>query len=590
MEALRLQMKLPPSLRNDFWGEMIDAIDVEFQLMRTEVFLKKTMYDLDNMTDDQLMEINNLLGVIFDATVNSTTEFIKREVEAIPFKIKYKATAKLYTSFPKSLGRVGQMFIYFYKNSSNAIIRNSKDLLESIDTHDPTLPFTHFSAENFTGYLENALKLDTGLLLDIENEGEIWKLDTVDSTISTNHVGIEFCIDQLITKQVRNNQDALVDKEFLMTREYLDFVTSNMEFARKAKEVPHIGSQLLLIGDSSNVFDSLSPTYTMPDLKAKVLTLPPFGYLNSVYEISYMEFGIGSHDVKSKTGSGILPTALDERVARTYILFDEKYSSDSYYGVVGEYLGQQINRFLLHNSEGYQLDDAYGAGKVDGINNNFKGTLLFAPVKKGNVKFVFYHEDNKMEIVDDGTGNLVGSGAYGTIDYENGKYSFSTDIDFRAETTIAEGDGSTTEFSYDFELGTPILSSASDPRVWVQFVINGRRYLVQDDGMGHFVHSKISSGTIDYTANTIHLIFTDPLTLDSELIVKYQYNKISTPDANSEIIVDYYFTVQSIEITEAGVFNENDELIAYATFPPLEFASIRNHVNIEFILKKTPFA
>lgn len=581
---------MPRALRNNYYTDLCDTIDEEYSLFRTDFTIPlNNVYDIASMDYDRLREVSAQLGVLFDASIDGTIEFLRQEVYAIPFKIFYKSTVRLYKSFFRSLGRVGEIYIYYYKGSSQALVKNGIDLLLDLATHDPATPYRHRSSEQFTGSVETSLRLDTGLYLDIEVEDSIWTLDTVDSLLATNHTGLEFVLNQIITKEVNG-----VDTEFLMTREYFDFIQVNHDFTRRVKEVPHIGCQLTALVDPSATYDFLSDNYTVPLIKMKALSTKDFSSVASVLGVSYIEFGIGSHtNLRSKDGTGAIPSDLDQRVARSTILFDEKYENGDYIGVTGEYRGQQINYFVVHDGTGYKLSDSYGSGATNGTNNDFQGTLLFAPIQPGNVRFIIYHDDIRYIIEDDQKGNLLGDIAYGTIDYTTGKYQFSTDINYRAEDVVATGDGVETDFDITLDLPNPILTTTgddpNDPHFWIIYNIDDHVYITKDDGLGNISGTKIVSGTIDYEHGTVSLEFEEPLTNEEDLVFKYRYRKVSTPDAESEIRVDYYFTVQSIEITEAGLFDEYDEMIAYATFPPIEFTSSRYHLSMNFIVKKLPY-
>lgn len=600
MEELRLVKKIPISLRNNFWTAVIDSIDLEIQNMKAQIETKKTLYDINTMDYDRLIEISELLGVLFDASINDSVDFLRREVKAIPFKIKYKSTAKLYLSFFRALSRIGDMYIYYFKSSSDALVRNSRDLLLDATSHTFPDPYFQYSSQDFSGFLDDALKLDQGQVLDVENEGIIWTLDTVDSLISTNHIGLEFFIDRIISKQVRNDKGVLVDKDFLITWEYMDFIMVNTNFSRRVKEVPHVGAQLTAIADESKTVNPLDDNYSIPDLELKCLITDNYAGLESVLDLSYIEFGIGSH-TNLPTKEGISgeeqPTDLDLRVARNYILFDEKYENDDFLAVTSEYRGQQINRFTLHDETGYKLDNIYGIGQVDGYTNYFEGQLLFAPLQKGNIRFVFTHLGIVREIFDDKRGYLIGDEASGTIDYNTGEYTLNMDFNYKAEDTILVGDGIISEIEYEVTLPYPIQTTVSlnpsDTHVLLRYIINNKTFLAIDNGSGTFIDlaadGHLTSGTVDYNNGVFHFLFDSPITDDSEVILTYQYRKVATPDANTDINADYYFTVQTIEITEAGLFDLNNNLIAYTTFPPVEFNSNKNHLNLNFLIKKGTF-
>jgi hypothetical protein len=596
MGALNLIKKIPISLRNEVWTAFIDSIAEELEMMNNETIkTKEALYNTDEMDYDRLIEISDLLGVVFDASINDSLDFLRREVQAIPFKIKYKSTVRLYLSFFRSLGRSGGVFIYYFKASSDALVRNSQNFLLNAHGHTPTIPFFHPSSDNFSGFVENVLKLDSGLVLDVENEGEIWTLDTVDSSLSTNHIGLEFFIDRIITKDFRDSSGNLIpNKEFLMTWEYMDFIQVNTSFSRRVKEVPHVGAQLTAICDSSKTINPLDSEYSIPALKLKALTTDAFADIESFLDLSYMEFGIGTHEnlpTKEALVGEVMPTSLALRVARNYCLFDEKYDDATFMAAIAEYRGQQINRFALHDGTGYLLEDPYGSGVVDGVNNNFQGTLLFAPVQKGNIRFVFTEGGLEREILDDQKGNLTGEYAYGTVDYSTGQYYFSTDIEYRAHEVAFTGDGVTQIVNYSITLPSPVLSDVNN-EVWVRYNVGGRTFVAKDDGAGNILDISggyITTATVDYTTAQFYFEFSEPLTDGTLLELDFQYQKVTTPDINTEIRADYYFTIQSIEITEAGLFDQNNNMVAYATFPPVEFSSTKNHLNMGFLISKDVF-
>lgn len=589
IDKLNSTDRLPPSLKADLWIAFAKAFEDELlNIISEKVEPKKYIYDIDNMDYDQLVEISDNLGVSFNATIDDSIEFLRQEVKAIPFKIQYKDTVIVYQSFYKSLSRLGQVYVYFFKSSSDNIIRSTQDLLLNLGGQDVTEAYQHLSAENFTGVVENALKLDTGLILDVENEGVIWTLDTVDSEITTNHLGIEFFIDRLITKDWLNPAtEEFEPREYMMTWEYHDFIQVNVDFSRRVIQVPHVGSQTNVIVDISGYVNPYTTTYTIPDLKLKACVEPTrIGALASVYEIDRIEFGIGAiTDLPVKEGGGTFPSTLDIRIAEQSIFFDEKYESDDYFGVVAEYKGQRVNKFVLHDASGYALADAFGSGAVDGINNDFQGTLLFPPIKKQNVRFKFTYNLEEYIIEDDGKGVLVSEGAAGTIDYDTGQYVFSTDFNYTTTVSIGTGDGIETIFGATLTADSDIIAGS----VKVVYNIGNKRYIAYDDGVGNITGTNITTGTIDYSTLVISLEFSSPITNGENVNVTYKFNRIYTPDAATTIEVDYYFTNTVVEITECGLYNESDELVAYATFPPVEFSNSKNHLNFGFIIKKTAF-
>jgi len=262
-------------------------------------------------------------------------------------------------------------------------------------------------------------------------------------------------------------------------------------------------------------------------------------------------------------------------------------------GGIAEYRGQEINRFSLHDETGYLLDNT-GFGAVDGYTNYFEGQLLFAPIQPGNVRIVFENNGFEREIFDDRKGGLTSEEASGTIDYNTGEYTLNTDFAFTPEDTIFTGDGIVDIINYNvtlpYPIQTTISSDPSDIHVWLKYNIDSRVFLAIDDGLGNFVDTSLEghliSGTVNYDTGAFEFEFDSPITYGENVTLKYTYRKVSTPDAGTEIRADYYFTIKTIEITEAGLFDINDNMIAYTTFPPIEFNSSKNHVNLGFLIQK----
>jgi len=602
MEELRLEKKLPAVMRDSFWSCMIDALGEELSLLKTQMSLKKIMYDVDNMTQEQLLEISDLLGVLFNASVDSSIGFLRLETSEIAFKIQFKATAKLYKSFIKSLSKQGELYVYFFKSSSGTIIRSAEDPLLDIETWDYTKPKPYHSSDNFTGFLENALKLDTGLFLDVENAGKLWTLDTVDSQISTNHLAIEYTVLGLISKTNNN-----VTKDYLMTGDYLDFLKLNIDFARRVKEVIHVGAHVGLIADASGFLDSgVDRVYSMPDIRTNVVTTPQFSLIPSYLSIKYVEFGIGTKtNLPLKAGGGVAPTSLSKKVSRSLVFFDEKKTTTDWVEASAEYQGQKINDFALSDATGYLLDDTYGnapqiggTNTVDGTNNLFWGTLPFAPIKRGSVIIKLDHGGHHYSLLDDKKGRLTCDAGFGTLDYETGQYIFSTDFVFtRSQIVGVGGDGSLEHpnlthvaqtLAKDSSF-TTILSNTAHP-IYLSYTIGGLVHQVSANSLGVFPTSAtLTSGSVDLATGDLDLVFAVPVDNLKVVSVTYSHQRVYPPDNLTKVEIDYYFTIMPIEITEAGLFDDTNTMIAYATFPPFEFSSASFHCNIQFFLKHGTF-
>jgi hypothetical protein len=583
--ALRTEKRLPPSLRGTVYEAMVKAIAEEIWGYRQAVKQQKqSFWDTGAMDRERLVQISKTMNAPFVTSLDETEEFVRQEILAIPFKIKYKGTATLYKSFFPAAGRIGQVFIYYWQSVNNAIIRSAKNPIADLLIIPPGETFLHESENDFSGFIENTLTLDSGLKLDIAAGGVLWTLDTKDNQITINHIGLEYYIDRVIKKMVTTGAGTF-EREFLMTSEYLNFIRVNTEYGRRAKEVPHVGSQLSIQTDLSGCFDSFRPgdPYTIPPVKVKAAArADALSLIESVDDLTYMEFGTGSQPLPSALDGGTVafPAGLAGRVSRVETIYRERFETEKAIGVVGEYAGQQINRYTLFTA--------------NGVDKEFRFSMPYKPIQRGNVKIVMEAPGVPARIItDDRAGNLAGTYGQGTVNYNTGEVFLTTDF----VRTSAEVPATPPEYNdlfdpgkthYEFTLGNRNLAPGS---ITMSFHTgdgeNERVAAVRDTGAGTFEDSPhIISASIDYAAGGFIIDFAAPLTPGSPFEITASYPVNYVLPAGTEIIADYYFTQAVIEITEAGLFNSAGDMICYATFPPFEFSSVDYHLNLLFAFRK----
>lgn len=609
---LKTNKRFPPSLRGTIYEAMIEALSDELSVYRSAVYLQKTsFYDVDLMSIARMLELSNTFGVPFVSFVKDDTVFLQEEIRAIPFKIYYKGTPTLYKSFIYALDRYGEMFIYVYRDDVKNIVRSMKEPFDDAYMTPLNLPFRHRSFGNFSGGIENWLKLDTNRFLDAGDAS--WTLDTSSTEITTNHFGLEYFIDRVIRRKDKNIVTG-VEKEndYLMTKEYLLCIDKNIEFARRTKEVPHLGFQLSIQSDNSGLCNSydLSSEYSVPSLKLKVVTRPDFFDLVATsHDIARLDLGIGKRAVASVQNPSIpFPDSLALKICSVPILFNDQLENSYFIGAVGEYLGQSLNEFLV-------LDGA----EFDGVLQNFDFTLPFPPVQRGSILLEFHLPLGKvLPVRDDGRGNLLSVNGKGTIDYRTGNCHLSTNFDcFQTdliEKLIIPGD----ELDYNDVLNSEIPfndvmaselswnitkfmhfthtlkegASAVPGSILLVFYYgeggSQRTYVIGDDGQGHFIHSLIQSGTVDYTDRTIDIMFIRPIIdpLLKPFTCKYGFPVDLVLPAGTKLIARSFLTQQSVCITEAGFRSKDGDLLNYAVFPPMEFDSNAYHLNFMILVRK----
>jgi hypothetical protein len=583
--ALRTEKRLPPSLRGTIYEAIVKAIAEEIWEYRQAVKQQKqSFWDVTAMDRERLIQISKTSNVPFTVSLDGTEEFIRQEILAIPFKIKYKGTATLYKSFFLAAGRIGQVFIYYYQSASHTIIRSAKNPIADLPIIPPGEMFLYESENDFSGFVETTLRLDSNLRLDIEAGGALWTLDTNDNQTTINHIGLEFYIDRIIRKPVATDEGTF-EREFLMTNEYLNFIRTNTEYGRRAKEVPHVGSQLSIQTDLSGTFDSFAPgkPFTVPAVKVKAASrADAMSLIESVDDLSYMEFGTGSQPLPSSAPGDPteFPAALAARVSRIETIYKERFETNQSIGVVGEYVGQQVNRYTLHTA--------------NGIDKEFRFSVPYKPIRKGNVKIIMELEGVPSKVItDDRAGNLIGDYGRGTIDYNTGEIFLTTQfIDTFPEVPLIPPEYNDLfepdKTHYGFILQNKGIVPGS---VIMNFHVddgeNERIVVVKDNGAGGFESSpNITSSSINYETGEFDIHFAAPLTPGSlfEVVTTHPVNY--TLPAGTEIIADYYFTQSTINITEAGLFNSAGDMICYATFLPFEFSSVDHHLNLLFAFRK----
>jgi len=199
VKDLKTIRRFPPSLRGTVYEAMLAAVSEELSVWRDAIREQKTsFYDVDKMSLDRLIEVSGTFQVPFMTTIKSDISFLQEEVRSIPFKIYYKGTPTLYKSFFYAVDRYGEMFIYVYRADIDNIMRSMLDPFSNALLTSPHLPFRHNSKGDFSGSIEDWLKLDSELYLDAGDA--LWKLDTSAMEISTNHIGLEYFIDRIITR------------------------------------------------------------------------------------------------------------------------------------------------------------------------------------------------------------------------------------------------------------------------------------------------------------------------------------------------------------------------------------------------------
>ena len=569
MTELKTEKRIPPAIKRTVFQAFVESISEEILELRKHIGWEKTsFFNVDTMAYERLIAISETFGVPFSTIVRNDIEFLRQEVKNIGFKLFYKGTPTLYKSFFASIDRIGQVFIYIYSSASDQLFRSIKIPMDSARVTDKNLPFLFESKNDYSGKIENWLTLDDGLIID---NSPVWRLDTSNSLMSSNHIGFEYFIDRIIERK---------GKEYLMTNEYLMYIMENVEWGRRCKEVPHVGSQLSIQTDLSGLTNKNFPgaEYSVPSLKLNVVGNPQLlNKIASKYDLVTAKFGIGTQVLPSTQNPSIpFPTDLNYPIAEAAIMTSDIWEDSTYIGATCEYIGQEVKRIKIPFT-------------FNGTDTHFEFTLPMAPIRRGNVCIAVKNELNQelYETLDDRRGIFSSKFMQGTIDYETGHCVLDTKFDYRVNNTFLEKEcvkpNDKDLWEFEIEVPTPAIKGS----VELNYTIKNKAYKVFDkkDGTFESPDGSIVASEINYTTGKVSVRFVSPL--QEDLFVKWSYHVNWVPNGNNTLYASYFFVLNTIDITEFGLYNPDGVLLAYATFPPLEFSSTNFHCNFTILVDKT---
>ena len=99
---------------------------------------------------------------------------------------------------------------------------------------------------------------------------------------------------------------------------------------------------------------------------------------------------------------------------------------------------------------------------------------------------------------------------------------------------------------------------------------------------GDNINTLLSS--FDYNTNILSVMFYNEV--NSDIIVSYEYYHSLDIDYSKPIMMNYKIQ-KSTMVNEIGLEDENHELMAYMTFPNIEFHTIYNNISALFAIAKS---
>lgn len=158
-----------------------------------------------------------------------------------------------------------------------------------------------------------------------------------------------------------------------------------------------------------------------------------------------------------------------------------------------------------------------------------------------------------------------------------------TEIDFEPITTIKKFENTYTKnyiqnFYYTFTENINVDS------VIINYWINNIKYDAKIDAYGKIDGEFISSeSNYDFENQRLYIKFGEDYKSSQNILASYSYKEVLDIDTN-ELITFNYKTNNSILVNEIGLEDENHMLLAYMTFPNVQFNSIFNNISAMFTI------
>lgn len=542
------------------WDDFLSVVSDELDLMRVEIELKKRLLNIELYTDiEELLALGRSLGysanllLIDELSTEDQLLFVQQEVSSIVFKIKAKASYAYFNYLFKLIPRLGTTFILFqdYLHLARAIDYTST--FTNLSTHDWSLPFTGVkSILHYDEYNDVPVSLDADPVLDLDSAIE-WYLDQDVITKPTQHLVLEYIINSLVQNEKTEN--------CLLTDKYLKYLATGVHYGRKVTNTPHVGFNIsfLMHKDGDFAHYSSDAEYSIPLLQVTCVATNNFDSSTGTIEENFNTLVIGTG---TNTFGGDINNLANE-IFRQEISTNQ-IEENSYWVGSGMYPYNSISNEILAVG-----DDSF---------TELSDTLNYNNLAPGTLNISYYSLPDYYTITSDKKGNLICDAATGTIDFETGDYEieFSKDS-FIFKEVISPGGVS----SINYTASNTNLKPSS---IGINYTISGSRYeMILDNGSGEFINTGISSSSIDYALGLISITFTDTTELE-EIYISYYHTKFSKPTSETNIEANY--KVQSgLEITEAGLLNEDGLVTAYATFPKSEVDGIFNHMSMQFFVE-----
>lgn len=313
---LKLDKKIPISLRNEFWIQLLKSIEDVILLMRTDMERKIYIYSVlysekEDLYDfaqivfrtsfQSFLNLENSLRIKYGFSSDETELLLRRELSKIPFQTSYKGSLELYKSVFNLYKFSFPFQLTIYTTSLNEkdpvsgekrVIRNLYPFLRMEDTF--TLPYTLIDSDGneigdslgilgILGYVPHIIQESDNNFLGIQKISDPPSLDHPDSYTFDEYVNLISRLDNESFESVRGtrhiafevvatNKYLKEDIDVLFPYDVMQYIKENILYYKRAAEVPHIGIQYSVLIDNTGYWD----IFSSEDLKENMISNSEF--------------------------------------------------------------------------------------------------------------------------------------------------------------------------------------------------------------------------------------------------------------------------------------------------------------------------
>jgi hypothetical protein len=291
------------------------------------------------------------------------------------------------------------------------------------------------------------------------------------------------------------------------------------------------------------------------------------GYLDN-FNVTNNQFNINTHSYIYNNKCDVI-TSLNKEIYRKQLQYEEVTNlSGLWYGIQTWFPSQSINEEYLFS---YLTSSSI-----------YTGTLNYPTLIPGYLKINYEVVIGGIAVSDiaqdDGNGNIFGTYLYGSIDYNTSIYTIYPYL--KNDVYQAQLGTSTISGVYNQFLNYNIIANT----FYIYYEISDTAYIGMDDGNGYIIGTGITTGNLNYTTGQLNITFNQPTQSGYITSCNYSYKTIPTIISGTLFLAEYKVS-NKLEITEFGIEDENKNVLAYTTFPKVQFDNIYNNLSIGTFIK-----